>query len=524
VATHRERSELHVRAVDILRVPRVWMFPLAIAAVFVALMSAIYIGAMVNPLQHLRNLPVVVVDEDSGATVNGQRLRLGDDVSTALTGTKAVAEKLQFTTGTLRQAHAKMDDADAYAAIVIPTTFTRSLLVTAGAEKASAQVPSGAQVTVLENVRLGSIGTGLVAGVTESAMAKISPAIGAKLTAMVKRQEQAQEQQAAAAAAAQAASGPAPSATQQAQTHAIQQAQEQAAQATVAALKNPISVATAQYRPLPADSALGLSAFYTALLAMMAGFIGATLIHSTVDSALGYGASEIGPRWRQRPPVRINRVRTFLLKWCIAVVAAPLLTGVQLLVSVAWLHMDAPHWPLLWALLALSTLMVSTGTLALMAAFGSLGQLLAMLIMIYLSLASSGGTVPVQALPGVFRVFSHVEPLRQIVDGTRAIMYFDARMTAGLSSSLLVISLSLVFWAIIGFGATAWYDHRRYYRIAPEILGYVEDTVANHALRGTAPQSTDTQSTDTQSTDTQSTDDEAPGGEPDAEPHVGGGR
>jgi uncharacterized phage infection (PIP) family protein YhgE len=67
---------------------------------------------------------------------------------------------------------------------------------------------------------------------------------------------------------------------------------------------------------------------------------------------------------------------------------------------------------LLWLLCTLAAMMVAAGALALLATFGPIGQLLAMLLLIYLSLASSGGTVPPQALPGVFNVVGHVEPLR----------------------------------------------------------------------------------------------------------------
>ena len=75
--------------------------------------------------------------------------------------------------------------------------------------------------------------------------------------------------------------------------------------------------------------------------------------------------------------------------------------------------------------------MIATGTLALLATFGTIGQLLAMILLVYLSLASSGGTVPIQALPGFFNVVGHVEPLRQVLTGTRAIMYFGPAATPG---------------------------------------------------------------------------------------------
>ena len=91
--------------------------------------------------------------------------------------------------------------------------------------------------------------------------------------------------------------------------------------------------------------------------------------------------------------------------------------------------MYAPHVVLLWLPATLAALMIATGTLALLAAFGSIGQLLAMLLLIYLSLASSGGTVPIQALPGIFNLVGNVEPLRQVLAGTRAILYFSAKAT-----------------------------------------------------------------------------------------------
>ena len=82
----------------------------------------------------------------------------------------------------------------------------------------------------------------------------------------------------------------------------------------------------------------------------------------------------------------------------------------------------------------------------------------------YLSLASSGGTVPIQALPGVFRAVAHLEPFVKCL-GTRAIMYFDARGDAGLTHSFILIACELAFWMILGFGMTTWYDKRKLYRI-----------------------------------------------------------
>jgi uncharacterized phage infection (PIP) family protein YhgE len=167
----------------------------------------------------------------------------------------------------------------------------------------------------------------------------------------------------------------------------------------------------------------------------------------------------------------INRLQTFLVKWAAVAVAAPVLTGAVLLVVVVGLGTYAPHVMLLWALLTLSTLMTATGTLALIAVFGSIGQLLAVFLLVYLSLASSGGTTPIEAMPGLFRTIGHVEPLRNTLLGTRAILYFGARRDAGLTTSLIVLASELVFWASVGLGVMFWYDRKHLDRISsPDLI------------------------------------------------------
>jgi YhgE/Pip-like protein len=433
-------NEMHVRASNILRIPKVWLIPVAIAAVFVALMSAIYIGSVINPSGHLHSLPVIVVNEDTGANAHGQKIDIGAGLVSALEQTKSVTSRLALSNETLSQAQEAMNRGAAFAALVLPSTLSRSVVLATGAGGQGSGLPAQASVQLLENTRLGNLGVSLAAGVVTPAMKKISPQIATKVQPLV---------------TPAAASNP----------------------VVAAQLANPVTLTTSTYEPLPDHSALGLSAFYLALLAIMAGFISATLINNSIDSALGYGATELGPRWKQRRPVPINRRQTLLVKWCAALVAAPVLTGVLVLVAVGLLHMYAPDVLLLWLLAAFASVMIAFGTLALLATFGSIGQLLAMILLVYLSLASSGGTVPLQALPGFFRTVANVEPLRNVLDGTRAIMYFGARGDAGLTHSLVTIGSELVFWAVVGLAVTSWYDHRKLYRIAPDMFGLIGQAI-----------------------------------------------
>jgi YhgE/Pip-like protein len=431
---------LHVRASQVLRARKIWIAPILIASVFVAVMATVYVGSVINPIGHLHGLPVIIVDQDSGAVADGQHINVGASLTDALERTSAVTSRLKLTSATQDQAEAEMDKGGAYATLVIPPTLTRSVLLAAGVTTPGVTPPATAEVQLQENTRLGTLGVNLANGVLTPALAQISPQIGSKLKAV---------------------------ATPAAQSNPV----------LAGRIADPITVTTASYRPLPDHSALGLSAFYIALLGLIAGFVGATLINSSVDTALGYASSQLGTRFTQRRPVAINRLQTFLVKWAIAAVAAPVLTGIVVLIAVAALGMYAPSVVLLWGLMALAALMIATGTLTLLAIFGSIGQLLAMILLVYLSLASAGGTVPIQALPGVLRTVGHVEPLRNTLLGTRATLYFGAHANAGLTTSIVVLICQIVFWGALGLAATFWYDHKKLDRISPDLINYIHHTL-----------------------------------------------
>jgi ABC-type polysaccharide/polyol phosphate export permease len=328
--------------------------------------------------------------------------------------------------------------------VVIPPDFTTSLLSVSGLNTAHATAP---QIQILANQRAGTLGTQLATGILQPALAAASHQIGKHLTAQLP---------------ARALTG-----------------------AAKVILANPVSVTTAQYRRLPASAALGLSAFYLALLTLMCGFIGATIVNSVVDSALGYATTEMGPRWRQRQPVPINRWQTLLIKWALVATLTAVMTALVLVVAAGALGMDAPHPALLWLFTWLCAASIGAGTIVLFAVAGTWGQLIALLLFVYAGLASAGGTVPLEALPGFLRTLSNVEPLRQVVDGIRSIMYFNAQADAGLTRGILAAGLGLVFWVALGTVVVKWYDRERLYRLQPDMLAHVsaavQDYKAQHA-------------------------------------------
>ncbi|MGO9956022.1 MAG: YhgE/Pip domain-containing protein [Solirubrobacteraceae bacterium] len=412
-----------------------WIPPITLVAILIVVMTLVYFGSVVNPTGHLRGLPVGIVNQDAGASVGGQRVDLGRQLAVGLISSPAVSSRLALHPSTLAAAKGQMEVGKEYAAVVLPPGFTVSLLAVAGIGRSS----SKPTVELLTNPRAGTLAVSLATGVLAPALSHASGEIGEKLLGL-------------------------------SSAHRV-------TRAATGVLADPITVATVPYLPLPSHSALGLSAFYISLLTTFCGFLGAVIVNTSIDAALGYASTEIGPVWRQRQPVTISRWQTLVAKWVMAVGLTVILTGLMLFTAVVILKMNTTHFALLWLLSWFAATVIAIGTLVLFAALGTLGQLVALVVFVYLALASSGGTVPLDALSGFFRFVANFEPLRQILDGVRAILYFDARGAAGLTRAWIATGIGLVFWVALGILVTTWYDRRRLYRMPPDLMEYVDRAV-----------------------------------------------
>jgi hypothetical protein len=58
--------------------------------------------------------------------------------------------------------------------------------------------------------------------------------------------------------------------------------------------------------------------------------------------------------------------------------------------------------------------------------------------------------------------------MRQLSDGVRAILYFDARGDAGLSRSWLMIAIGTAVGLLFGFAMTLYYDRKGHKRLTPQ--------------------------------------------------------
>jgi uncharacterized phage infection (PIP) family protein YhgE len=432
-----------------LRTVRFWAFPILATLALMSALAGLYLGGILNPITNLRHFPIAVVNEDAGPW--GAKLVEG------LVG-QADKNAYEFRVVTHDEAQRQLDNAKVYGELLIPPTFSSNL----GDFGASAVTPTHADrpsVTIFTNQRAGTLGSGIAGQTLTKAMTIANSQVGTYLSAQVSDQVSAQ-------------TGGAPLS---------------GASATV--LANPIDVKSAVYKPLPNGTGNGLSAFYYALLLLLAGFTGSIVVSTLVDSMLGYVPAEWGPVYRFAEQVRISRLQTLVVKWAIMVMLG-LLTSALYLAIAHGLGMPIPlGWQLwLYGVFAISAVGITSSSL--IAVLGSMGLLFSMLVFVILGLPSAGATVPLEAVPPFFRWLAEFEPMHQVFLGVRSLLYLNGHADAGLSQALWMTAIGLVIGLLVGGVITHIYDRKGFHRIQGAMeLAIAAEHQAQHQARQTETES-----------------------------------
>ncbi|MFH9330567.1 YhgE/Pip domain-containing protein [Streptomyces althioticus] len=407
----------------LLRRPKLWLAPTLLSGVLALLLSLLYMGGIVNPNRDLHDLPVAIVNADTGKPLAGQQENLGTQITRTVTSDTS-SDKAAWRQLTRAQAQDELASGKIYGALVIPAGFTSSV-----SALTTADATARPTMTVLTNPGMGSLGSSLASKIATTAAQRASHSIGKQLTA---------------------ATGTGTNST------------------TNLLLTDPVQIATQVGHPIGENTGLGLNAFYYTLLLVLAGFMGANLINLGVDTALGYADSEIGPWHTRRPTVPISRTQTLLLKMAMTAGITAVTVSLVMLGTVGILNMDASHLPLLWIFSYCAALAVGLGVQAITAAFGGIGQLVSMFVFFVLAVPSSGATIPLHAVPAFYRFLSAFEPMRQLSEGLRALLFFAARADAGLARAWTMIAIGTALALLFGFAMTLYYDHKGLKRLTPQ--------------------------------------------------------
>ena len=142
-----------MRAKQLLKARGIWTIPVIVGSIVLVLATVFYIGSVVNPVGHLRGLPVSLVNEDAGVTVGSCQVDLGDQLRSGLTGSRTVSKLLSLTPERLQAAEDRMNHNGAYATVVIPPDFTASLLSLTGLRLPAGTSAGKPTVELLTNQR-----------------------------------------------------------------------------------------------------------------------------------------------------------------------------------------------------------------------------------------------------------------------------------------------------------------------------------------------------------------------------------
>lgn len=410
---------------------RLWLAPTVVVVLVMATLAGAYLGGSLNTNKNIRDFPIAIVDEDRGATLpDGTALEVGNQIESGLlAGIDADQFAVQLLT--LDEAQAQMDGGDLYGAIVLPATLSSDVVAwaTGAITPAPAERPT---VTVLTNPRIGAAATSITTNVGSAALAAANAELGTQVSALVT---------------------------------SLQQSMPGAQLSGVAAtsLQEPLLVQVTAHNPLPDGTGGGLSAFYYALLLVLAGFTGSIVANTLIDTRLGFLPTEIGPLYRLKRSAGVSRRATLVAKWGVAVLVAITVSATYLGIA-TWLGMPVEDPWALWAFGVAMIVAVSAVVQTINALAGNAGMLINMIVFIILGLPSAGGTLPLEAVPPFFRWLGTIEPLHQVYLGARDLLYLDGSWDAGLGRAMVFAGISIVVAVVVGLVGTTAYDRSRHER------------------------------------------------------------
>lgn len=412
--SHRRRTAL-----------RAWLGPVLVITALMALLSTMYLGYVIDPEKNLHDFPIALVNQDDGEIRDGTPINIGDQITGALTE-KVPADKIDLRVTGIAEAQRLLGNGEVYGAIVLPSDLSKRLSILGAGSVVPGDIDRPV-ITVITNPRTGTYATQITQIVADRALSQVDIEVGKQLTATV-----------------EAELGSAPGGTE-------------ISGAARLVLADPIDVIIEPYHPLPDGTGRGLSAFFYTLLVVLAGFTGAMIVNTMVDSALGFIPAEYGPWYVHHPTAPHSRFRTLLLKWGVIAVTAPIASGLFLAIG-HLLDMPITQGPALFLFSTLAIVAVGVTALSVLAAFGSAGLLINLVLFIVLGLPSAGATIPLEATPRYMAWLAAFEPMHQIYLGVRAILYFDAHGNPGLARGVWMSLAGLAIGLVLGAVTTIIYD------------------------------------------------------------------
>jgi YhgE/Pip-like protein len=444
-----------------------------------------YYGAIVIPADYTERLtgiasppeiPIAVVNEDQGAKMNGQPVKLGEEVAGRITSPDSPApDFVQWTRlDDSEEAEKGLESGEYYAAIVIPADYSQRLASLSGPPSAvpptgqpPAPEPAGIELLTSPAVRPSTTAqietafTAIVGGVSGATSEQIlgglseqgvpvPPGAGAVISDPVKGS--------VSEADVSSEAGPLPKAPEPAKIEVLTNpsagqsvstlaqnislgivaavsgatserlssaAAEQGAQLppeVAAVVGDPVRADITQAQPVGPDSGNGQSPFFLAFLINLSGLIGGAVIFFLIR-----GAAERQEAQGLRP----SRTGLWTIRLLLGFVYGALVAGAELWVAFGLLGVEhEASTAQVYLFVVLATAAAASVTMLFAVAFGAAGIGISAVLNVVLGLVSSGGLAPLDALPPFYQAYADWLPLRYVIDGLRSLLFYDGSLEA----------------------------------------------------------------------------------------------
>lgn len=396
------------------------------------LLSFMYLGGTADPQAHAKYVPVAVVDQDEGASletpIGVRNLDVGNQITAGLLQNNDWT-KIRLHVVSAEEAEKGLRDGSYFGVIHMPAELSGNVvdLVEAAATEAGAagDVPEAAGITLEYSPRVSIVSGQVMNTMAEQMRESFRERMGTTVLENSRLLAEAEGRTVGAAA-----------------------------QLT---LEDPVKIDVVAWNPLPEGvSNASLPMFY-ALVVILAGFTGAMIISALLDARLGFVPLEIGPLALHVHVAPFGRLQTLVRKWAVTLVTAPLVSGLTLWVAhiVGMTGYDA--WHMFWFS---NLVIVAVGVCAhtIIAAIGNAGLLVNLVLFVVLGIPTSGGATPTQMLPPLFAAIGTLQPMHQAYLGLRSIMFFDSSWDAGLGHAVWVLAGWLIAGVVVGVAVTLVYE------------------------------------------------------------------
>lgn len=402
-----------------------------------AVIAFMYFEGTANPQDHLNHVPVAIVNEDEGATIDTpagpQQLDVGDQIVGQMLDQNDFSE-IYMRVVDKETAEKGMDEAEFYGMVEFPADLSQRIgdLVTStsggegadrAGERADINIFSAPRASVTSAQVMGTLATVLGDSVPQKVGEQVLD--NGRLLADANQSE--------------------------------------LSPTAAAALGDPVSINQLTYNPLDGGVTNPSFPLFIALVMILAGFTGAMVVSQMIDSRLGFIPLDIGPFVHLAPLGTHSRKLVLVRKWVVTVIISPLIS--LLIAGIAhWIGVSALPFGNLVLFSTICILSVGFASHAIIAIFGNAGLLINLLVFIVFGIPTSGGAIPTEMLPRWFEPIGQVEPMHAAVRATRAMTFTDDPWSSGLGHATLVLGIWLAAAIVIGFSVASYYDKRGYVR------------------------------------------------------------